>query len=86
MIAEGPIVKGWAASTAPKIVQLIDEFILNYPQANVRKTTTKLLASLFKKGTYLFTQAHSNKGQTSWTFSFNVFNNSTQWVNQAKSF
>lgn len=65
MIAEGPIVKGWAASTAPKIVQLIDEFILNYPQANVRKTTTKLLASLFKKGTYLFTQAHSNKGQTS---------------------
>jgi hypothetical protein len=44
-------VKGWAVSTAPKIVQLIDEFVINYPQAKVRSTTTKLLASLFKKGT-----------------------------------
>lgn len=62
MIAEGSIVKGWAASTAPKIVQLIDEFVINYPQARVRKTTTKLLASLFKKGRINLTQATKSKG------------------------
>jgi hypothetical protein len=62
MIAEGSIVKGWAASTAPKIVQLIDEFVINYPQARVRKTTTKLLASLFKKGNHTLTQATKSKG------------------------
>lgn len=64
MIAEGSIVKGWAASTAPKIVQLIDEFVINYPQARVRKTTIKLLASLFKKGTPPSTQAIKNRGLT----------------------
>lgn len=65
MIAEGSIVKGWAASTAPKVVQLIDEFVINYPQVRVRKTTTKLLASLFKKGTSTLTQAINNRGCTS---------------------
>ena len=65
MIAEGPIVKGWAASTVPKIKQLIDGFVINYPQANVRKTTVKLLSSLFKKGTHLSTQEMRNKKQTS---------------------
>ena len=63
MIAEGPLVKGWALSTAPKIVQLLDEFVINYPQANVRKTTAKLLTSLFKKGINMFTKALRNKEQ-----------------------
>lgn len=61
MIAEGSIVKGWAPSTSSKIVQLIDEFVINYPQARVRKTTTKLLASLFKKGRDLSIQETKNK-------------------------
>ena len=53
MIAQESIVKGWAISTESKITQLIDDFIINYPQANVRKTTSKLLTSLFKKGKLL---------------------------------
>lgn len=61
MIAEGPIVKGWAASTAPKIVQLIDEFVIDYPQAKVRKTTIKLLSNLFKKGIKCAMQATSSR-------------------------
>ena len=65
MIAEGPIVKGWAASTAPKVVHLLDDFIINYPQANVRRTTTKLLASLFKKGTINLMKEMSNNEKTS---------------------
>ena len=65
MIAEGPIVKSWAASTAPKVVHLLDDFVINYPQANVRKTTTKLLASLFKKGTSNNSQGMSNSERTS---------------------
>ena len=61
MIAEGPLVKGWAPSTAPKIIQLLDEFVINYPQSKVRKTTTKLLASLFKKGRDIVMKVMKNK-------------------------
>ena len=86
MIAEGPIVKGWAASTVPKIKQLIDGFVINYPQANVRKTTVKLLSSLFKKGTHLSTQEMRNKKQTSWHSSSKDFKNSIRWEKPANSF
>lgn len=37
-------------STESKIKQFVDEYLINYPQENVRKSTEKLLASLFRKG------------------------------------
>jgi hypothetical protein len=51
MIGEGSLVKGWAISTESKVKQFVDEYLINYPQENVRKSTEKLLASLFRKGT-----------------------------------
>jgi hypothetical protein len=51
MIAEEATVRKWAVSTESKIVQFVDDYLINYPQANVRKSTEKLLTSLFRKGT-----------------------------------
>lgn len=50
MICDGAV-KGWASSTESKIRQFVDDYLINYPQENVRRSTEKLLASLFRKGT-----------------------------------
>lgn len=51
MIPEETTARKWAISTESKIVQFVDDYLINYPQANVRKSTEKLLTSLFRKGT-----------------------------------
>lgn len=44
-------VSSWAKSTEDKITDYFDEYLINFPQSNVRKSSKKLLYSLFRKGT-----------------------------------
>lgn len=63
MLAEGGVTK-WAKSTELKITEFLDEYLINFPQEKVRKSTEKLLYSLFRKGILRFTQVPLSSART----------------------
>lgn len=69
MNSESTIVKGWALSTESKITSFVDEYLINYPQKNVRESTLKLITSLFRKGTFQAIQEARHNAPTLSTYS-----------------